>query len=113
MPAVKNAKPAPAQTKLEPGKQLANLTTPEAPSAPPPHPVAAAPVKYRYYRVRKITGFLSELLSVEIDESVTPGKIIGKQDDRGNVLDHMTDLADIDAKAYLNAELAAKAKAGK
>lgn len=63
---------------------------------------------YSYFRVRKINGFLSECLQVEIDESVTPPKVVGKQDDRGIVLDRLRDR--LNDEACTNFETDRKAK---
>ena len=97
MSTTKNAKPALAQPKTEPGKEVAE------------------PKLYSYYRVRKLTGFLSELLEVQVDETKVSPKIVGKQDERGNVLDRLRGLADDKAKADYaeGVATAAAKKAGK
>ena len=43
---------------------------------------ATAPVveKVEYYRIKKISGSLAQLLCVEVDETTNPPKIIGKAD---------------------------------
>lgn len=82
MPAAKTvAKPAPAQIKAPSGTELAE------------------PKLYSYYRVRKINGFLSEILEVQVDESKVAPKLVGKQDDRGLVLDRVRDILNDNAKA--------------
>jgi hypothetical protein len=79
--ATKNAKPAPAPQAPSPGKEVAD------------------PKLYSYYRVRKLTGFLSELLEVQVDESQVKPKVVGKQDDRGLILDRARNVLNDNAKA--------------
>ena len=61
------------------------IKTDAAPVAPTVETSAKTPVeskgpKEKYYRVRRISGFLSEMLEVEVDESLSPPVRIGKQD---------------------------------
>lgn len=62
--------------------------------APAPQVVegGADPEKTYYYRIRKLTGFLYEILEVEVDETKQVPKLVSKQDMKHLLVDKMTDL---------------------
>lgn len=65
--------------------------------AKPPVKVEATETKapadiQRYYRIKKITGYLAEILEVEIDESIVKPKAVSKQDSWHLLLDKITQL---------------------
>lgn len=62
-----------------PFTKSAYTSVPDQEPTVPTKPASDKP-KEKYYRVRKITGFLYELLEVEIDESEVIPVRIGKQD---------------------------------
>ena len=79
---------------------------------------APDPDKTYYYRLRKITGFLYEILEVEVDETKQIPNVVSKQDMKHLHVDRMTDLVcphpdtidkkRRDIKRKLDAEAAAK-----
>ena len=60
-------------------------------TAPVAAPAPTVPKQY-YYRIRKITGFLSEILEVEVDETSLPPRMIGKQDSAQFLMGRVEDL---------------------
>lgn len=68
---------------------LPTSSTPQTPESPKSLPGIATT---RYYRIRKLSGFLSEILEIEIDESVIKPKMIGKQDSPQFLMGRVEDL---------------------
>lgn len=63
------------------------------PATPTPIAATSAPVeKQLYYRIRKISGYLAEILEVEIDETQVIPKVVSKQDSWQYLTDKVTQL---------------------
>lgn len=74
MPAAKSAKSAPAKEEIkEPGKEVAKQLQ-------------------SYYRIRKLSTFLYEIVEVQVDESEIVPKPVGKQDTREILMVKLEDL---------------------
>lgn len=87
--------------------------------SPAPEETKPAVEKQRYYRIRKISGHLAEILEVEIDETVMIPTRASKQDSWQYLIDKVTQLVypSTDAIAKRKREEAraalAKSSAGK
>jgi hypothetical protein len=71
----------------KPSKSTATPTIHVQPApAVVPGPIA------RYYRIRKLTGFLSEILEVEVDETAVKPVVVSKQDSAQFLMGRIEDL---------------------
>lgn len=70
----------------KPAEKAAPLVV-EAPKSTPPKTEKAL-----YYRIRKIDGYLAEILEVQIDEAAIVPKVVSKQDSWHLLLNRITQL---------------------
>jgi len=82
MPAPMTAKSAHEQSEIKSG----DTTGPSERSK-----TASSADLQKYYRIRKISGYLNEIIEVSVDESVNVPKVISKQDTRELLLVKLED----------------------
>lgn len=81
-----------------PSKQAPANTAPEQSEKSGVVAAASPAVRQKYYRIRKITGYLHEIVEVEIDETEIVPKVVSKQDLRECLMVRLEDFVYKEAK---------------